>query len=477
MTTTKLICNISLVFFVFILFSAGLARASSISLSLSSYDSEIYKYGTVNIPIVVTASNISGNAEITLTPRTGLSCDTCTQSYTFSGGTNEQGTVTFTLTGTQTGTYNPPFISISASSGSTTATPLTTGSAVTVVERPTWTKSFTASSSTINTSSQVTVTLTLTPSGTFEGVVADLTIPGGWTLVSGADPRTIGTISGESSYQWILSSDTSTGSKTVSVAISATNPSESSSENTESLSITVGEAAAEEETTTSTGSTSSGGGGGGGIASDTYWSNTYTVNDSLLAKGYTRKLEEKQRVKLLIGGESHYVGVVGLTKTQATINVSSRMQQAIFNIGQTRKFELTDDGYYDLSVRLNSIANNTASLTVLKINEQIATSASSGEESGSQDEGLPAGEELSTEDSCVPSWNCGEWSECADGIKARVCTDSNGCGTAEGKPDETTGCSGSLSLAVLIAILLAIALLAGAVIVMKLKAGKEKPKE
>jgi hypothetical protein len=113
----QLICNISLVFFVFILFSAGLARASSISLSLSSYDSEIYKYGTVNIPIVVTASNISGNAEITLTPRTGLHCDTCTQSYTFSGGTNEQGTVTFTLTGTQTGTYNPPFISISASSG------------------------------------------------------------------------------------------------------------------------------------------------------------------------------------------------------------------------------------------------------------------------------------------------------------------------------------------------------------------------
>lgn len=265
MTTKNSKTKNAIIFFTIFLLSIMSASAATISLSLGSYSSEIYKQGTVNIPVTVTATNITGTVNVVFSPRSGLSCDTCTLSPSFSGGTNEQQTVTFTLTGTQAGTYNPPFVSIGASSGSTTATSLSSGSAVTVVERPTWTKSFSADDSTININDQVTLTLTITPSGgSFSGVSADLTLPDGVTLISGSDPRSIGTISGQSSYQWIVKGTTA-GSKSISVGISATSPQESASSNTERETITVN---SDEETPplNSGGSGGASGASGGGSA-------------------------------------------------------------------------------------------------------------------------------------------------------------------------------------------------------------------
>jgi hypothetical protein len=69
------------------------------------------------------------------------------------------------------------------------------------------------------------------------------------------------------------------------------------------------------------------------------------------------------------------VGVVGLTNTTATINVSSIPQQAVFNIGDVKKFDVTNDSYYDLSVKLNSIALSKANITVTSIHEQIPATA------------------------------------------------------------------------------------------------------
>jgi PGF-pre-PGF domain-containing protein len=230
---TATLATILLVFFI----SVFSVSAATLSMSLGSYDTEIYKQETVNIPVTVTATNITGNADVTLTPKSGLSCSTCTLSYAFSGGTNEQGTVTFTLTGTQTGTYNPPFTSISAASGSTTATPLSSGNAVSVVERPTWTRTLTASPSTTESGALVTLTLTITPSDTFEGVSADLTLPAGWTLVSGSDPNSIGTITGRTTVTWVVRASSATG--VITAAISSTNPTESGSSNTETVTVTV----------------------------------------------------------------------------------------------------------------------------------------------------------------------------------------------------------------------------------------------
>ena len=49
--------------------------------------------------------------------------------------------------------------------------------------------------------------------------------------------------------------------------------------------------------------------------------------------------------------------------------------------------------------------------------------------------------------SCIPSWTCTAWGSCAGGLQTRTCTDSNNCGTSEGKPAESQACStGGLSI-------------------------------
>jgi len=108
---------------------------------------------------------------------------------------------------------------------------------------------------------------------------------------------------------------------------------------------------------------------GGGTAS--FWKRTYVVTDEQFIEGYTKELAKKHRFKIPIGGENHYVGVVELTDTTATINVSSTPQQATLAIGDIRRFDVTEDGYYDLNVKLNSIENNKANLTIKSIHEKV----------------------------------------------------------------------------------------------------------
>ncbi|RPI60641.1 MAG: LamG domain-containing protein, partial [Ignavibacteriales bacterium] len=42
---------------------------------------------------------------------------------------------------------------------------------------------------------------------------------------------------------------------------------------------------------------------------------------------------------------------------------------------------------------------------------------------------------------CIPNWQCTSWSVCINNQQTRTCTDSNNCGTNDGKPLEIQGCS------------------------------------
>ncbi|MBI2452500.1 hypothetical protein HYV50_05520 [Candidatus Pacearchaeota archaeon] len=125
--------------------------------------------------------------------------------------------------------------------------------------------------------------------------------------------------------------------------------------------------------TSSNDSSSSSGGGGGDTNATTFWTVTFAHDDKELSEKGTinRKLKEKERIKIKVNATTHYIGVVKLTSTEATINVSSTPQQAVFNVNDTKKFDVTNDSYYDLSIKLNEISNSMANLTILYIQEQI----------------------------------------------------------------------------------------------------------
>ena len=112
---------------------------------------------------------------------------------------------------------------------------------------------------------------------------------------------------------------------------------------------------------------------GSGPTTTTYWKNTYIPSELEFVKGYYKELAVKSRIRVTINGSQHSVGVVYLTSTTATINVSSDPQQVFLSVGDEEMFEVNDDDYYDIYVKLNSIESDKANITVKYVHDLIAS--------------------------------------------------------------------------------------------------------
>ena len=138
-----------------------------------------------------------------------------------------------------------------------------------------------------------------------------------------------------------------------------------------SVTDNAGNSATTTDTYSVTGASS--GSSGGGSYSTSFWTKgTHAVAKEQFALGFTKQLSVRQRIKVQVGSSNHHVGITELTATAATINISSDPQQAVLLIGDERKFEVSGDNYYDIFVKLNSIENNKADVTIKSINELIS---------------------------------------------------------------------------------------------------------
>jgi hypothetical protein len=109
------------------------------------------------------------------------------------------------------------------------------------------------------------------------------------------------------------------------------------------------------------------------------WDKTYVPSKEELIIGYNLEVKKDERVKARVGTNYHYIGIIKLTSTTANISVQSTPQERVFNIGDEKKFDVLDDGFYDLLIKLNSISNNQANLTVTTIHEEISPTVIDGE--------------------------------------------------------------------------------------------------
>jgi len=135
----------------------------------------------------------------------------------------------------------------------------------------------------------------------------------------------------------------------------------------------------------SVGSTGGGGGGSGGgsgtTTTGTVWATTFDDSSESLdtaTQPVIRALAGRQRTKVSVNQEYHYVGVVSLDADSALIEVSSDPQQKDIAIGETAKFDITADGFYDLAVTVNSIENNKADLSIVAIHEEMSPEVDEG---------------------------------------------------------------------------------------------------
>ncbi|MFH1212320.1 MAG: hypothetical protein V1659_05350 [Candidatus Woesearchaeota archaeon] len=152
--------------------------------------------------------------------------------------------------------------------------------------------------------------------------------------------------------------------------------------------------------------------GGSSAVGEPYWT-TYYVSEDNFQIGVVKDLKERQRLRVIVDTEFHYVGIVRLTDRTAAINVSSeKQQQAVLAIGQTRKFDVTGDGYYDIFVKLHSISGEKATLTVQSIHEPMLAEIEDAETDEQELEIAACGDGM-----CAASENC---ETCATDCRCRA---------------------------------------------------------
>ncbi len=97
----------------------------------------------------------------------------------------------------------------------------------------------------------------------------------------------------------------------------------------------------------------------------------YQVSSQNLFEGYTKIMSKNWKMNFKINDDTHTLLIDDVDDDGISITLFSNTQKAILNIGEEKKFELTEDNYYDLLVRLNSIKNSLANLTIQLIHEEV----------------------------------------------------------------------------------------------------------
>jgi len=120
--------------------------------------------------------------------------------------------------------------------------------------------------------------------------------------------------------------------------------------------------------------TNNGGSSGGGGGTPTILTATYVLNYSQASSGYTNSLAKNDKIKFTVfDGDnvehSMTLDYVGTDSIEITIN--SEPIKLSLGVGQSIKLNLTNTDYYDLYIKLNSILNNKADITIQTINELI----------------------------------------------------------------------------------------------------------
>ena len=119
------------------------------------------------------------------------------------------------------------------------------------------------------------------------------------------------------------------------------------------------------------GSTGGGGGGGEGGGGGGSTTKTYSISSSQFSSGYTKELAKDEKISFQLNNEQHNLKLNTISSNSVIIEISSKTQTATLYVGEEKKFNLNEDNYYDLLVRLNSITGSKADITIKEIIEEI----------------------------------------------------------------------------------------------------------
>jgi hypothetical protein len=100
----------------------------------------------------------------------------------------------------------------------------------------------------------------------------------------------------------------------------------------------------------------------------------FEVSSAEVSTGYTKSLKKDEKVNFSIfdsDGARHLLTVNEIGVDYVNLTIESDPVNFKLGVGQSVKFNLTSADYYDLMVKLNSITNDSAELTIQLIDEPI----------------------------------------------------------------------------------------------------------
>jgi hypothetical protein len=95
----------------------------------------------------------------------------------------------------------------------------------------------------------------------------------------------------------------------------------------------------------------------------------------------TKEFSEGNRIPIKIKNANHTLNIDNVGNSEVTITIFSNPKTRTLNIGEEWKADLTDDNYYDLYVKLNSVIDNKANISMKAIYEPVLNDPSDSLES------------------------------------------------------------------------------------------------
>jgi len=183
-----------------------------------------------------------------------------------------------------------------------------------------------------------------------------------------------------------------------------------------------------------------------------------TISSNEFSQGASLQLKENTEAKFMLDNQEHTIKVNSVGNNFVNLIIQSSPIKVSLEVGEEKKFDLDNDGFYDIQVRLKSIANSIPEIYIKKIHESPCTGNwsctdwSSCSEQGNQTRicndlnfcGSAKNKPVTTQSctyTCVENWSCTDWSSCTSGQQTRTCTDSDSCGTIANKPTTTQSCT------------------------------------
>jgi len=113
--------------------------------------------------------------------------------------------------------------------------------------------------------------------------------------------------------------------------------------------------------------------GGGGSTTTNYYTKTIpkSGNEFSTQGTITQDLKVKERIKLLIDGDTHYIGIREIIGSKVTMEVTSEPQLFDLTAGQSKKIDSDKNGVYDMHVELVSVTGSSVRIKTYSISETV----------------------------------------------------------------------------------------------------------